>query len=187
MKVLVGNYELLEGDESVSADPLLVYIIDEKQTEKLLYKSKPGEASGGFQVPIHPGGRGYWMCVQNSSHGPDAPPDLDEEEHPDFKTRFVGFSYRIVDIVLDKPAPLLIDEYSTIEWMQKSSDVENELRAMMNHQEYMRVRESQHRHVVEQTFSSLLFWSLAEALTVIFGAVGQVMYFRRFLEKKRYF
>jgi len=181
LKMLVGNYELVE-DDGVNADPLLVYIMEASQTQTILYRSTPGEPTGSFRVPVKPG-HGYWMCLQNSAHAPDNQDT--EPEHPDHKTRLVGFTYRLQELH-EKPAPLAFTEENKDEWMEKSMQVENEIKTLVNHHEYLQMREAKHRFVVEQTFSSLMFWSLAEAMLVILGAVGQVMYFRRFLEQKRY-
>lgn len=183
VKMLTGNFELVEdGGGGRNADPLLVYVMEASQSQAILYRSVPGEPTGSFRVPVHPGS-GYWMCLQNSAHAPDN--QEQEQEHPDHKARMVGFTYTVQEIY-EKPAPLAFTEENTEEWLEKSTLVESELRTLVNHHEYMQMRESKHRFVVEQTFSALLFWSVAEALLVILGAVGQVMYFRRFLERKRY-
>lgn len=181
LKLLVGNYELVE-DDGVNADPLLVYVMEASQNQNIIYRSVPGEPTGSFRVPVKPG-LGYWMCLQNSAHAPDNQDT--EPEHPDHKTRMVGFTYRLQE-VYEKPAPLAFTEDNRSEWMEKSAQVETEIKTLVNHHEYLTMREAKHRFVVEQTFTAILFWSLAEAALVILGAVGQVMYFRRFLEKKRY-
>jgi len=180
MKFLTGNFELID-DEGINADPLLVYVMEATRNEKIIYRSN-GQATGSFRVPVKPG-NGYWMCLQNSNHAPDN--QESEPEHPDHKTRMVGFTYTLRDIH-ERPAPLAFSEDNSSDWMQKSAAVEEELKMLVSHHEYLQVREAKHRSVVEQTFSSLLFWSVLEALLVILGAVGQVMYFRRFLEKKRF-
>ena len=184
IKLLVGNYEVLDdGGGGRNADPLLAYVMEAFSPEQtMLYRSVPGEVQGAFRVPVQPG-RGYWMCLQNSAHAPDNPND--EPEHPDHKPRMVGFTYSLQDI-FEKPAPLAFSDENKDEWLDKSSQVETELKALMNHHEYLQMREADHRFVVEQTFSYLMVWSLAEALLIIVGSVGQVMYFRRFLERKRF-
>jgi len=184
-KLLVGNYEMMDTDESgdgVSADPFLVFVMEATKEEKILFQSKPGQATGSFRVAVQPS-KGYWMCLQNSSHGPDSREA--EPEHPDHKTRLVGFSFNLQEFYT-RPAPLAFTEDNESEWKEKSAAVEDELKMLLNHHEYMLVREANHRQIVENSFTSLMFWSLMEALVVILGAVGQVMYFRRFLEKKRY-
>ena len=183
VKILAGNYELVEdGGGGRNADPLLVYVMEASEKQTILYRSVPGEPIGLFRVPVKPGS-GYWMCLQNSAHAPDNAEQ--EQEHPDHKPRMVGFTYTLQEIY-EKPPPLAFSEENTVEWLEKSSLVEHELKTLVNHHEYLQMREAKHRFVVEQTFSALLFWSVLEALLVILGAVSQVMYFRRFLERKRY-
>ena len=42
------------------------------------------------------------------------------------------------------------------------------------------------REVTEETFSELLTWTIVEAVALVVVSFGQVLYFRRFLEKRRY-
>jgi hypothetical protein len=57
---------------------------------------------------------------------------------------------------------------------------------LMSRHEYMRSREGRHRELVEQIFSQLLVWAFLESVADIAVAAGQIMYFRRFLETRRY-
>lgn len=183
-KLLVGDYELLSvGGAFVTADPLLVYIMEAGKDEKIVWRSKPGDFEASFRVPMTAATKGYWMCVQNSSHGPDS--HEDEPEHPDLISRTVGLSFRVQSIH-EKPAPLAFTEQHQNEWNERSGSVEEELRMLVNHHDYMRMREADHRMVVENTFGNVLFWTLTEASLVVLVAVGQVMYFRRFLERKTF-
>lgn len=185
MKLLVGDYEMIEDyDTDMSAEPLLAYIMEAgKDNDNIIWRSKPGDARASFRVPISGTTRGYWICLQNSSHGPDN--HGEEPEHPDHKIRLVGFSFRVVDLH-ERPAPLVFTNEHGEEWLDKSGAVEHEMRILENHQEYMRIREENHRAVVEATFGSTLAWTITEAVIVVAMAVGQVMYFRGFLERKTF-
>jgi hypothetical protein len=182
MKLLTGDYELIHADD-ISADPLLVYVMENASdgSGKIVWRSTPGSWNGSFRVPIKKG-KSYWMCLQNSSHAPDNAGE--EPEHPDHLTRQIGFSYRVEPIV-ERLGPVLTREKRD-EWMDHSAAVANELKTLVNHQDYMRMREADHRSLVEQTFSDVMTWTLAEASMVVFVAAGQVLYLRRFLEQKRY-
>mmetsp|Transcript_8269 Transcript_8269/g.14161 ORF Transcript_8269/g.14161 Transcript_8269/m.14161 type:complete len:135 (-) Transcript_8269:125-529(-) len=57
---------------------------------------------------------------------------------------------------------------------------------LKNHHDYMRMRESAHRDVTEQTFSYVMRWNLVETVTVILMSIAQVLYLRRFFETRRY-
>jgi hypothetical protein len=188
LRLLSGDYELVaESGGPVSAEPLLVYIMEANEKEKIVWRSV-GQMSGTFRVGVKAGGFGYWFCIQNSSHAPDAKGN--EAEHPDHKRRLVGFSLNLTPFAANdqKPAPLAIftaDHHW--DWMEKASLVQSELLALTHHHDYLRMREAAHRVVVEATFSGVLFWTIVEATLVICLAIGQVMYFRNFLEKKRSF
>ena len=183
MKLLTGNYEMMD-DEGISSDPLLVYIMESGKNGKIVWRSRTGEPSGSFRVPITVSLRGYWMCLQNSSHGPDN--TSQEPEHPDHVTRSIGFSFRVESLHENKPAPLIFTDEQQYEWTEKSEQIEHELHMLVNHHDYMRMREADHRAVVEKTFADTLRWTLLEVSMVVIVAVGQVMYFRRFLERKTF-
>jgi hypothetical protein len=207
--VLYGNFELMEDYDSndptnsnhnngrrgrgVSADPLLVYVMQADGNEQILYKSRQGQARGSFRVPLAGASAQYWMCVQNSSHGPDASPNEEEQEHPDHITRRVGLTYRVEPNKRARrnhqyspdTGPIKPADEQTEEWVQTANNVEEKLRSLLAHQNYMRMRESDHRTTVERTFGAVLSWTLAEAAMVCAIAVGQIMYFRRFLERPK--
>jgi emp24/gp25L/p24 family/GOLD len=185
LRLLAGDFELIaEAGGPPSADPLLVYIMEANAQEKIIWRSV-GKQSGTFRVGVKGGGLSYWFCIQNSSHAPDS--KADETEHPDHLRRLVGFSFTLTPFQEQKPAPVIFTPDHHWDWMEKSSLVHDELLALVHHHDYLRMRESQHRIVVEATFSGVLFWTMVEASLVIALAIGQVLYFRNFLEKKRSF
>ena len=150
-----------------------------------MWRSKPGADRGTFRVPLSQGVHGYWLCFQNSDHEPDNTEP--EEEHMDHIPRTVGFEFRIENIIPSvKPVPALFTTDHSDEWQEKSDEVQLELLAMKHHRDYMRTREADHRALVEKTFASTLSWTLVEAVVVIAMAIGQILYFRRFLERKTY-
>ena len=44
--------------------------------------------------------------------------------------------------------------------------VQQQLRNLQNHHNYMKVREIEHRHVTEQTFTDIMFWTILEGSMV---------------------
>lgn len=183
LRLLSGDFELIaEAGGTISAEPLLVYIMEANEREKILWRSS-GKQSSTFRIGVKGGSVPYWLCIQNSSHAPDWKGD--EIEHPDHKRRMVGFSFTVTNFAEQKPAPAIFTKDHHYDWIENSQLVHEELMALVHHHDYLRMRESQHRSVVEATFSGVLFWTMVEASLVILLAVGQVMYFRNFLEKKR--
>ena len=197
-KILTGSYEMYDevSSDRVSAVPLLVYILEVTRrnkpndnanlpnNEKILWRSVPNESKGSFRVPITSIQRGYWLCFQNSNHSPDNPDP--EQEHPDHVIRTIGFDYNVDSIIPDtKPSPLLYTTDHTDEWQDKATSVQREIRQLMTHRDYMHMREADHRKLVEYTFDDIMSWTIVETFCVVLVAIGQVMYFRRFVEKKQ--
>ena len=71
-------------------------------------------------------------------------------------------------------------------WLDHAGAVNRELTMLMDHFAFAKRRESDQREIVESTFSEIMTWTVVEALAVCGVALGQVFYFRMFLEKKRY-
>lgn len=180
-RVISGDYEVL--DEDFAIDPVLVYLMEDTPEERILWRSRAGERAAPFRMSVPADGKAYWICIQNSSHQPDS--TNSETEHPDHYPRTVGFTYTMTSMSkYTKPVPQVFTQDHHDEWMEKSEMVAVDLRSLEHHHEYYRLREAEHRTVVEKTFSAVLFWTLLEAGLVISVAAGQVMYFRAFLEKK---
>ena len=99
--------------------------------------------------------------------------DHDHRSH-DRLDREVAFEIRVV--VDDPTAPLV----------GLTNNLNENLWNLQARQDYMRTREAVHREVTEETFSELLTWTILEAVALVFVSFGQVLYFRRFLEKRRY-
>lgn len=157
ISTIEGSYDML--DENLPAEPLRVIWLDHEFTR--LYKNGYGEHSGFFQ--IHAQGR-LTFCLQNAMDSVSKD-ELDRE---------VFFDIRII---VDEPLNPLIGQAIT---------VQDKLWGLQNHHLVMRAREEIHRGVVEQTFSDLLKWTLLEAAALVAVSLMQVMYFRRFLEKRRF-
>ncbi|KAG7343876.1 emp24/gp25L/p24 family protein [Nitzschia inconspicua] len=174
---LHGNFDLL--DDSVSPDPLSVIVLDYEQ-EHVLFRSRRRAREGIFQVSLKPDQHVY-LCLQNglvtASGGRKATP----ERNHDGQVRTVGFQFTVQ---AKNAAQELMTQNERM--IQSTEDLAREIGNLKNHHEFMRTREAKHREVVEQTFSQLMRWLLLEVSTVIFIAGAQIMYFRRFLERRRY-
>lgn len=176
---IAGNFEMVD-EKNLSGEPILVYVMD-GTTDEVLYQSKPGKGRGNFRVTVSPSQK-YWLCVQNSSHGPN-----DEDgEHPDHIARTVGFRYRLEMVAESNADPLDPHSQKLTAWLIHAGAVNRELTVLMDHFAFTRRREADQREMVESTFSEIMTWTVVEGVAVCAVALGQVMYFRMFLEKKRY-
>lgn len=195
-RYLWGQFELLSG--FLDAKPLVVYVATFDMAT-MLYKSNRAQAMGQFHVKLE-GGKRYWFCIVNHQGGHRYVDDDDADEHIDEKARKVGFSVNMVThqemhAKNDATDPFKTDEENkkaheearirADNWMGFGRKLQMKLGGMKSHFDYLRVREADHRALTEKTFSDILMWTAAEALTVAFVAVAQVMYFRRFVERAR--
>jgi len=128
----------------------------------------------------------YWLCIQNHKQHPLGE-EVDDDAHADERDRVVGITYNIAyenrdgidpwqaalagaaDLGGDEkpiPGPVRVESY-TKEWIGKSQGLRMQLKLLIEHLEYMKIREADHRQVTEKTFNDVLTWSLIEAAFVL--------------------
>jgi hypothetical protein len=152
-----GSYDLL--DDNLSPDPVSILILNDELHS--LYQSPKGSTGGQFS--IHAQGRLH-LCIQNGlDHA-----GMDELDR--------GVSFEVRVSVQDLTAPAV----------KLTSELVEKLWNLQVHQDHMRSREALHREVAEGTFEELLIWTVAEAVALVVVSGLQVLYFRRFLEKRRF-
>ncbi|CAJ1938872.1 unnamed protein product [Cylindrotheca closterium] len=175
---IYGDFEMLE--DGLSPKPISVLVTD-AQDSRTLYRSRTNVRKGSFKVEANPREKIY-ICVQN---GLVAAGNKNIQRKG--KTKSDGLP-RLVGLDISVEERDLHDEihqtHSKI--LSKAVMLSKELTKLKNHHEYMRAREAKHRETVEHTFSKLLGWALAQASGVILIAVGQILYLKRFLERRRY-
>jgi emp24/gp25L/p24 family/GOLD len=189
---LTGNFDLL--DDTLPSEPVTVVILDTK-TQRMRYRSPRLATEGTFTIQLDASQR-MALCVQNGVrksylHRPGGyhhrrPNANDVEDsskpppHIDGFDRSVGLEWQV-----EARNEALELQSQTSKLFNGAMGLKQRLRDLMSHQEYIKAREGKHRKVTEQTFSQLLVWVIIEALLLILMAIGQVLYFRRFLEKRR--
>ena len=157
--LVTGSFDLLDDD--LPPDPIVVSIHDE--TMHRFYTSKPRVKSGTFNVVVT--GRIY-LCAHSGV-------DHDSHHALDYNIRLVGVHVQVR--TLDKTSAVM-------ECVQR---MQSNLANIRSQHDYLRTREALHRELVEQTFTKLLVWSLIEAGCVLLASAAQIMYMRRFIEKRR--
>ena len=174
---LVGNFDHL--DDELSPEPLSVVIIDYKE-EHVLFRSRRRSTEGVFRVNLKPNQK-VNLCLQNglvtAGRGRKSP----SARSHDGQDRTVGFEYSVD--VKDENQEVHSQHDKN---MKAATDLRRTLGSLINHHQYMRTREGKHREVVEKTFSQLMWWVIVEAIMVVGIAGAQIMYFRNFLERRRY-
>uniref|UniRef100_A0A7S1FVF3 GOLD domain-containing protein n=1 Tax=Corethron hystrix TaxID=216773 RepID=A0A7S1FVF3_9STRA len=79
------------------------------------------------------------------------------------------------------------DESMTDQLIEASQNLMLDLEALSDHQSFMRSRERDHRELSEKIFARVVRWTLLEAVVLIVVSGGQVVYLRKFFEKRRRF
>ena len=174
---LNGNFDHL--DEVIDSEPLSVVIIDSNE-EHVLFRSRRRATEGVFRVNLKPDQK-VNLCLQNglltAGRGRKSPSGRSH----DGLERTVGFEYTVEGK----------DEKSEIHTQNEkntkaAAELHKQIHNLINHFQYMKLRESKHREVVETTFTQLMWWVILEAIFVVLVASAQIMYFRNFLERRRY-
>ncbi|GAX29066.1 hypothetical protein FisN_7Hh342 [Fistulifera solaris] len=178
-RLITGNYEML--DRELSSEPMLVYIME---GEKVVWHSRLNSAFDTFHAVMTAGNK-YWLCLQNSSQGPLSSHEHENSyEHPDGLARRVGFNFRIEADPTAQPILGQGMDEKTKDWIHISKGVKEKLQTYLDHFEYAKRREADHRSLLEEIFTSILKWTVLEGVAVILGALGQIFFYRRYLEKK---
>jgi len=168
--VISGNFDLL--DDELDPDPFSVVFYGPRGNT--IWASDHGATEGSFS---HTGTGRFELCFENGTSGGD---DMDHDD------RSVGFAIRLVPInVHDPKAKDGPDDSMTTKLLTASSNLQIDLEALSDHQSYMRMREKDHRELSEKTFARVVRWTMLEALVLLIVAGGQVMYLRKFFERKR--
>ena len=204
--IVSGNYDLL--DDGVSSRPLSVTLYNQKM--KSVYQSRFGRSEDTFSV-VSTAGERFMLCIKNGfglHKGRLARSDgeMDDDDEigaggRDGLDRAVGWALRVRSADaharwMREKDGVAEDGASTKEksesekkaesLLELGGDLIDALENMADHQAYLREREAAHRALAEETFSAVFFWTIIEALVLLTVAGGQILYLRRFIEKRRY-
>jgi hypothetical protein len=182
VKVLQGHYQVLTDPSEATPDTVHVFVMDDDET--IYFQSKVGQLGDSYQIAVGPNHK-YWLCFQNDPYHHYGEKEMEQTKHPDDKDRLIGFGYRLTTME-QKAADASAANQHLFAWSQITTDMQTAMANLLQHHEYMRFRESTHREMVEKTFADIFKAHMLEAGMVMAVAVGQVLYFRRFLETKRF-
>lgn len=174
---IFGNFDHL--DDNLSAEPLSIVIIDNNE-EHVLFRSRRRATEGIFRVKLNPDQQ-VDLCLQNGIVTAGRGKKTPTGRAHDGLARVVGFDFSVEEKNEKKEAHSQNDRN-----IDAAKELTRQMNNLMNHHGYMRVREMQHREVVESTFTQLMWWLILEALCLLAIAAGQILYFRNFLERRRY-
>lgn len=201
---VTGSYDMI--NDGLTATPVTAVLFD-YESEKVTWHSPYGEAEASFSLELS--GK-FHFCFGNGAGGYKTSEDHEREKmrlqgHPveddnydytnnDGELRTIGFTLRVrpkEGTKANQEQKAKTESENAADDMQKklldlSTTLRDRMEWLLDHQEYMKNREAQHRHVVEETFTMVMKWTLLEALVLIVVASAQVSYLKRFFETKRY-
>lgn len=151
---------------------------DENNNKEIKWKSSNESTQEIFRVEVEPSR--YSLCFTSEITAED-------NEEREEEGAMVGFSLRWI------PPPRALPDGEegpeakrALQLVDTASLVDNDWQNLLDHYDFLRMREANHRELIEAIFSRLWKWTLIEAFLVIFMAFLQVVYLRKFFEQRRY-
>jgi hypothetical protein len=192
-------------NDDLAAEPLTAILFD-YETNKVSWHSDYGESEGSFALTLS--GK-FHYCFGNGAGGyktEEEKTDPNYGNHPaegedqfdytnrDKQLRTIGFTLRVRPLEGTEAAAMMKVNTETgngadaqqLKLETLGHTLINRMELLLDHQEYIKNREASHRHIVEQTFTLVMRWTILEALVLLCVAFLQVSYLKRFFETKRY-
>ena len=209
LDVTSGSFDVY--NDELDSDPVTAVLFN-YETNEVIWHSKPKTSEGSFSLLNH--GK-YHLCFGNGVGGYKTEADKKRDQmkldgHPvpedddfdysnnDGQNRNIGFSLRVTPLEGTKMAAIQNQKTATDSDIKKDMNQQStkladltyslkyKMELLLDHQEYIKSREAMHRHVVEQTYSMIMRWTVLEALVLVGVSFAQVYYLKRFFETKRF-
>ncbi|KAG7367527.1 emp24/gp25L/p24 family protein [Nitzschia inconspicua] len=168
-----GSFEVLHDDVDSEELSVRVSNIDTGDT---LYEKPSGTLEGDFELYGLKGNKHYQICFQSNVDGSNHNEAFD-----------VGFNLRF-----HYPPRTLDDKESgpdgerASKLVEKAAKIHQDWDTLQDHFDFLRNREAIHEEMNDAIVSRLTKWTYVEAFLVVGMATGQVMYWKKFFEKRRY-
>ena len=170
---LTAHYELISNSFK---EGLHVFVVDDHDNDLF---ATHGQTVDRFQVELKPSSK-YRLCLENTGHREEVDDDFYEYD----RHMILGLNF----MIRSRPSiggGTLKDQAD--QWYEKADEVASFLQDLEDYLGSMRAKEGRHRDLTERTFTSILWWTLGELFMVCSLAGGQILYFRRFLERRTRF
>lgn len=162
-------------DEGVSPSDFSA-TITELPKGHIAYQAPKGALEGSFKVETNPQSTRYSICFHNNAR--------DDDEDNDFE---VGFSIRVSNPIRAMDAGELGPETEkAFKLVEQAANIHEDWAVMLDHLDYAHNREAVNEELANSILHRLAKWTYIEALLVIGMATGQVMYWKKFFETRRY-
>jgi len=171
--IFTGSFEVLHDD--VDSYELSVKIAN-ADTGESLYEVPSGTQEGDFRLEKIEASTRFSLCFQNNSE--------DDDEENEFDLGFnVRFHMPPRTLEEGESGP---DGERASQLVQKAAQIHEDWYTLQDHFDFLRNREGIHYRMNEEIMNRLSLWIYIEAFLVIGMAMGQIMYWKKFFEKRRY-
>jgi p24 family protein beta-1 len=145
----------------------------------VIWTSSEEDTEDTFSFTVDAIGR-YSFCIAVQPLGDD-----DEVDPAD--TYPVGFNLRLDPLPRSLPSQESGPEAEIgMHLIETASVIENDWKNLLDHFDYLRSREATYVQLTNQISERLMGWNIVEAMLVVTMAVGQVIYWKKFFETRRY-
>lgn len=172
-----GNFDLLND---AAAGKIFTAYLQDADTLKNVWESPKGVKEGVFSVSLDASVKHIEFCL-------DLEKQVDDDEVED-EGLPVGFNF-YVSPASGRTLPegeIGPDAQRALELVLQAEEISLNWRTLLDHFDFLRNREAQHALMSSQILSRVMTWTILEAALVITMAVGQVLYWRKFFEQRRY-
>ena len=174
-----GNFDLLDdGVEGSSLTAWITKVAGDHGVGSTLWRSEDEDHEEDFSVKVDPVGK-YELCFELET-------DPSNDEYAE--SYEVGF-----DLRLDPAVPRAMDEElkgpdteQALNIIESARSLEIDWKNLVDHYVYLRNREGLAVQMSQQIQDRVAGWTFLEAFLVIGMAVGQVLYWKKFFETRRY-
>jgi hypothetical protein len=173
-----GNYDCL--NDELEGGVINAWIEEAKPEGAMLWHGDDEATEGLFSLKTEPNTR-VRLCF-DAVVG-----DVDDAVKAGGVTIPVGFNMRLLSDPRSLPDQEIgPDAERALLQVQAATRIQSDWGNLQDHYDFLRTRESINEALTDAIMSRVMGWTIAEACLVIFMAIAQVMYWRKFFEQRRY-
>lgn len=174
-----GNFDLLDDEVDGSyITAWITKIAGYRGVGATIWHSEEDEHEDDFSVNVEPVGK-YELCFELETD--PATDDYAESYAVGFNLRLTPSVARALDTEEKGP-----DTEKALELIESALKVETDWKNLVDHYVYLRNREASAVQLSQQIQDRVMGWTILEAVLVIGMAIGQVLYWKKFFETRRY-